>query len=311
MTRTPETDDPSTQPVLVVGATGTVGRHVACALLARNVPVRALVRAAERAGDLPREVIPVVGDLTDEAAVGRALDGVRSAFYVSPHVAEEEHCADVFARGCKERALRLVFVGSHIDGPNRFVRLVLRGLVGTMMSRYRPKFRLSERVRTGGGDAVVLVASHFYQNDEYVVVRDALLGEHAYLHPFGTKGLNRVDVVDIAEAAARALTDRSIAPGAYPVVGPQSLSGPDCARVWSEALGAPVEYAEDDERFREGLARELAGFKLDDVEFTYRHLKKLSVPTPPRQLEATTRLLGRPPTPYTRYVERTLAAWRA
>lgn len=307
----PEADHSSNEPYLVVGATGTVGRHVVSALLARRVRVRALVRNADRARALPDGADPFVADLRDAAAIECALDGARGAFYVSPHLVEEERCAETFVRLCRERAVRMVFVGSHIDGPNRFVRFVLRGLVGTLMTRYRPKFRLSERVRSEGGDTVVLVPSHFYQNDEYRVVREGLLRDHVYVHPFGAKGLNRVDVVDIAEAAARALTDRAIEPGAYPVVGPESLSGPDCAGAWGQALGAPVEYAEDDERFLRGIEGELEGFKLGDVAFTYRHLKKLAVPTQPRQLDATAKLLGRPSTPYSEYVKRTLSSWRA
>ena len=62
--------------VLVTGATGFTGGHLARALRARNHDVTAMVRAPERAADLVRDGIRVVkGDLADPATLPAALDG--------------------------------------------------------------------------------------------------------------------------------------------------------------------------------------------------------------------------------------------
>lgn len=72
-------DDP---PILVTGATGTVGREVVHHLLADGRRVRALTRRPERA-ELPAEVDVVRGDLDDPTSLGPALDGVEAAHLIS------------------------------------------------------------------------------------------------------------------------------------------------------------------------------------------------------------------------------------
>lgn len=295
--------------VLVVGATGTVGQEVVRALVERATPTVALVRGERAAASLPAQVEPRFGDLNDESAVARALDGVRAAFYLSPHIEEEEHCARQFTRLCNERGLRVVFVGSHLDGRSRFSRWLMRSLAGTLMPHYRAKFRLSERVRREATDGVLLVPSHFYQNDELDVVRGALLHHQAFIQPIGSKGHNRVDVRDIGQAAARALLDPSIGSGAYPIVGPESLTGPQCAQIWSAALATPIEYREMPELWEEGLRSELTDKKFADTMATCRQLKKFRVPTVAEHVRTTTELLGRAPTDYESYVGRTVASW--
>src|SRR5215203_3542899 len=67
--------------VLVTGATGNVGRHVASRLLASNCLVRALTRNPETAS-VPPGVEAVRGDLTGGAALDACLEGVDAVFLV-------------------------------------------------------------------------------------------------------------------------------------------------------------------------------------------------------------------------------------
>ena len=74
--------------VLVTGATGFTGGHLAALLAARGDDVRALVRPRSRArfdrSRLPSAgVIAVEGDLTDAAAVRRAADGVDVVYHIA------------------------------------------------------------------------------------------------------------------------------------------------------------------------------------------------------------------------------------
>ncbi len=71
-------------PVLVTGATGTVGHAVAAQLAASGEEVRALVRDPERAaGLLPDGVAAVRGDLTDAAGVAAAVAGCERVFHAA------------------------------------------------------------------------------------------------------------------------------------------------------------------------------------------------------------------------------------
>ncbi len=90
--------------VLVTGATGLVGNNIARELLRQGRRVRALVRSPQRAARvLPSQVELVPGDVTDRAAVDRALAG----------------CAVVYhAAGPPEQWLRdpSTFDRVHVDG---------------------------------------------------------------------------------------------------------------------------------------------------------------------------------------------------
>ena len=69
------------RPVLVTGASGFLGWHVARVLIERGRHVRALVRTGSRVPELDVEV--VTGDLRDTASVDRAAAGCELAFHVA------------------------------------------------------------------------------------------------------------------------------------------------------------------------------------------------------------------------------------
>jgi dihydroflavonol-4-reductase len=70
--------------ILVTGATGFVGSHVARLLAERGERVRVLVRAKSNMKALEAvNVEPIVGDLRDAASLTRAMDGVQRVFHVA------------------------------------------------------------------------------------------------------------------------------------------------------------------------------------------------------------------------------------
>jgi uncharacterized protein YbjT (DUF2867 family) len=94
--------------VLVTGATGRAGRHVVSQLLAKDVPVRALVRDPDTAG-LPPQVEVFRGDLTRPETLDHCFDGINAVFLV--WVAPVDSAAAVIERTAK-RARRIVFLSS-------------------------------------------------------------------------------------------------------------------------------------------------------------------------------------------------------
>jgi dihydroflavonol-4-reductase len=69
------------KPVLVTGASGFLGWHVARVLIERNYAVRALVREGSRVDSL--NVERVTGDLRDPASLARAVAGCSLLFHVA------------------------------------------------------------------------------------------------------------------------------------------------------------------------------------------------------------------------------------
>jgi uncharacterized protein YbjT (DUF2867 family) len=292
--------------VLVVGATGTVGGATARELLARGGRVRALVRDKRRAVDLAGAEL-VEGDLRDTQAFQGLLAGVHTAFYVSPHEPDEEQLARDFTRACEDQGVRLVFVGVHIDAKLRWVRTLLRLYLGRLMPAYVPKLRLSERARNSKTNAVVLMPTNYFENDE--LFRDDLV-QGSFLQPFD-RPFNRVAVQDLAEVAAKVCLDRGFPAGAYPVIGPESLDGPACAAAWTGALGREVAYRTSDGAFEAAVLRAASGKKSRDLMSSYAAIRKMELPTSKKDLARTTALLGRPPTAYAAYVQDRARAWAA
>ncbi len=76
--------------VLVVGATGSIGRLVVEEALRQGYAVRALVRAPDKARRLPREAQVVFGDVTRPDTLPGAVDGVDATCSPSARTASDD-----------------------------------------------------------------------------------------------------------------------------------------------------------------------------------------------------------------------------
>lgn len=292
------------KPLLVVGATGAIGREVVRALLEQGVRVRVFVRSPEKVAALPDRVERVTGTLEDQAAVARAVRGVHAVSFVSPHDEAEEQMAENFVSACEKEGVRLVFAGVHADGANRLVRFVQRTIFGLMLPHYKPKLRIGERIRTSRANPVVLIPGNYYQNDE--ICREQIL---TGTYPLPLRLIPRVDTRDVGDAAARALLDPAVPSGGYSLVGPESLSGEQTAANWSAALGKPIRYAPDQELTDQLLESYYGGRKALDFQKTYRLLAKFAAKTKPAQVQQTIFLLGRSPRSHAEYARDAAADW--
>jgi uncharacterized protein YbjT (DUF2867 family) len=287
--------------ILVLGSTGLMGREVLRALNERGVTPRVLVRDPARLR--PSDVADVrVGDLRDPDALRAAVAGVDAVFHISPHELDEVELTASVLRSCEEAGARLVFAGVHITASNAVAAWAMRTLYGRLLPKYRGKIAIGRMVETSATRPVILGVSNFMQNDEVLL---DVIRAGAFVHPCHPGGLNRVDLRDLGEIAADVLLDPDFRAGPYPVVGPRSLTGPECAQVWSEALGVPVAYAgEDDVALEAALTAHLSGQRLADWLSSFRALRGFAVKTKRSEVDATAGLLGRPPTDFTDFVHR-------
>ncbi|WP_434451991.1 SDR family oxidoreductase [Lentzea sp. E54] len=277
---------------LIIGATGTVGGLVLDEAVRRGADVRALVRNKGRA-NVPDTVELVEGDLADREAVRAALKGVDSAFYVSPHEANEIEIATIFGQEAERAGARLVFGGYHLEDP------AARQAAGRAIPAYLPKLELAAFLAGTDTRPAMFSITNFAQNDE---VFRADIEAGVFPSPLHPGGVNRIDLRDAAEVLVTALTDGSFAPGSYQLLGPESLNGEQSARIWAEELGREVHYTGDDPQWRDALAKRLTGRKLDDWIRSFELLGSTPLPTDPGEVEIMTKLLGRPPRTLRDYV---------
>jgi uncharacterized protein YbjT (DUF2867 family) len=193
--------------VLVVGATGALGRPVVKLLRERGVRVRALNRHPEQAADLAALGAEVVaGDLTDAASLRRACSGMA-------RVLAAAHAILGRGRWCSEAVddagHRALVAAAQAAGVRRFVYLSAHGAAAdSPVDFFRTKHRIEQVLAGSGLDAVVLRPTAFMEQHVHLFNGAAVLkrGKASLIGP-GTKPRNFVCAADIAPLAARALLE--------------------------------------------------------------------------------------------------------
>ena len=120
--------------VLVTGATGFTGGHLAQFLATRGDAVRALVRARSRArfddSLLPKSgVVPVEGDLMDAASIRQAVDGVELVYHIAATYREAGQ-PDSAYRAINIEGTRNVLTAAKAAGVRRVVHCSTGGVHG-------------------------------------------------------------------------------------------------------------------------------------------------------------------------------------
>jgi len=283
---------------LVLGGTGTVGTAVVEELLAHGADVRVPSRSEEKLAALPDGVEGVVGDLRDPStyeAIFADFDRLFLLNAVAPTELQEGLVALEEAR--KAGADRIVYLSVH------------RAEAGEHVPHFASKVAVERALEDTGIPYTILRPNNFFQND--LMMREAIAGQGVYPQPIGSVGLSRVDVADIAEAAANALLLPGHLEETYPLVGPDALTGVDCARIWGEALGRDVVYGGDDlEAWSEQALQAMPAWMVYDFRMMYRLFQEEGLAATEHDLDATRRILDREPRSFRDWAAETAAGWR-
>jgi uncharacterized protein YbjT (DUF2867 family) len=282
---------------LVLGATGTVGSNVVRELLARGQQVRVLTRDPAKTRALGPSVETVKGDLLDPATLRTLYDGVDGAFLLHP-VSQTEAGEGLMAVSAA--------MGSGLE------RLVYMSVQHADRAPHLPHFGsklgVEAAVRASGIAWTILRPSNFFQNDLWL--RDAITQFGVYPQPLGSVGVSRVDVRDIAEMAAIALTRTGHEGMTYDVVGPRPLTGAQVAEIWSGALGRKVAYAGDDlEAWERQSLQYLPAWMVYDFKLMYRHFQQQGLLGTDADVMTITRVLGHAPRKLEDFAAETAATW--
>lgn len=223
--------------ILVIGATGRVGRHVVEQLVTRDASVRVLTRDPAKAA-FPAGVDVAKGDLLDIDSLRAAFVGVRTLFLLNAVTGDEFTQAIVTLNVAREAGVDRVVYLSVFDA-DRAVNV----------PHFAVKSGAERMLEAMNFGATILRPAYFIDNE--AMVKDVILQHGVYPMPIGGKGVAMVDARDIAEVAAIELIRRDRAPDKLPietinVVGPETLTGEDVAAIWSDVLGRPIAYGGDD-----------------------------------------------------------------
>ena len=225
---------------VITGITGKVGGIVADTLLNAELPVRALVRSAEKGAVLRVRgcEIALVPDASDAQSLAQAFAGATAVFLMNPPNYDsqpgfpdvESSATATAAAIAKAKPRRIVFlstVGAHV----REFNLLNRSTI-------------FEQMLSGTGVPVAFVRAAWFMENAAWDLGGARAGRfESYLQPLDRK-IDMVSTMDIGRVAADLLRQEWSGVRTVELSGPRKYSPRDEAAGFAAALGHAVEAIE-------------------------------------------------------------------
>ena len=279
--------------VVVIGGTGTVGSLTVQELVRRGAEVRVMTRSADRIASLPQGVEGMTGSMLKPESLPAVFAGADKLFLITPLDRDET------AQG--------------IDAVDAAVAAGIRYIVylsvhhadkALTIPHFVSKLPIEGVIRASGIEHTILRPNNFYQND--LAVLDAIRAG-VYPTPTGSVGMHRVDVRDIAEAAAIALTQSGHSGKTYSLVGPRAWTGAEISEMLTRHLGKPVLYVGDDLKAWAAQVRAfMPGWLVRDLEIMFQHFLNAGLLATQAEIDELTAVLGHAPRSYDDFIKEVL-----
>ena len=213
--------------ILVTGAAGKTGHAVIDALAQTGRPVRAWLRRHEQAQNL-KVADTLVGDLEDARLWREACVGVDAIYLI---------CPNMFTREIEVGKLALQ--AARHAGVGRFVYHSVLHPQTEEMPHHWQKLRIEEEIFRSGLPFTILQPCAYMQN--VLAYREQIATTGQYFVPYSVYSrFALVDLVDVAQAAAKVLTEHGHAGAIYELAGPANLSSEEIAQALADQLRQPV-----------------------------------------------------------------------
>lgn len=283
--------------ILVTGSTGKVGSEVVKELRKRHAMVRALVRKKDST-PTPEGVELVEGDLLDPVSVEKALEGVDKLYLLNAVVPDELTQGLIAYALAKKRRLKHVLYHS-----------VFRVEHFKDVPHFASKLAIENALREYDLPFTIIRPNYFFQNDE--TLQDPLTKAGIYPMPLGEQGISAVDVRDIAEAAAIALMSEGHQGQTYNLNGPDVLSGPKVAGIWSDILGKEIHYTgENLDAFEQQMRQNAPSWSAFDMRMMFQGYLERGFVADEADIATLTKLLGHSPRRYEDFAQEMAQAWQ-
>lgn len=285
--------------ILVTGATGRIGGLVAKQLVELNHAPRVFVRDVEKARRmLAPEVKIVAGDLADEDALARAVDGVDRVLLVSPVHPEQRHLQGTLARAAAAAGRPLI--------------VKISGL-GTKADSYVDSGRWHAEteadIQSLGLPYAFLRPNFFMQNLGFAIAGCRESGE--IRAAVGDARIAMVDVRDVADVCVKLLTgEAELTGGAHALTARDADSYTDVAKLLGDLMGRSMTYVQqslDEAR----LSLEASGQPDWHVEILLQFNRAFREGWGTEPSDVVERLLGRAPRTLADYLAEAVSATEA
>jgi uncharacterized protein YbjT (DUF2867 family) len=207
--------------ILVLGATGTIGRPLVAGLLARGEAAR----AASRGGQSVDGAEGVVFDFTNPDTIAPAFDGVDRVYVLLPagYTAVQDLLLPIVAEAAK-----------------RDIKIVFQSATGADADDSNPYRQVELAIEKSGSPFVILRPNWF--SDNFHSFWKQGLDHGSIALPAGDSKTSFIDARDIAESAVAVLASSAFDGRAFNLNGPEALTYSEAAAVLSHVIGKPIHY---------------------------------------------------------------------
>ena len=243
------------KPILITGASGKTGQRMVASIAKRGGTVRAFVRCPEAGNYLKQAGAAeiAIGDLMDHDSLERAMTGAGQVLHICPPMHPKE---DAIARA-------MIGLAGELSVDRFVLYSVLHPLLADVPHHDR-KLQAERALVVSGLNYTILQPGRYMQH--LAMIWKAVLATGVHSMPFcTTTRFSLADLSDLAEAAARIMTEPGHEAATYQLAGPDALSQDDCASILTKLLGRPIRaVAKPLEEFRRDAAA--AGMPAERVE---------------------------------------------
>ena len=276
--------------ILVTGAAGKTGKAVLQALAQAGQPVRAWLRRPEQAQELPI-ADAIVGDLEDSCLWRDACCGIDALYLI---------CPNMYAR--ELQVGKLALQAAQQAGVERLVYHSVLHPQTEEMPHHWQKLRVEEEIFRSGLPFTILQPCAYMQNVLAYLEQIAATGQ--FLVPYSVHArFALVDLSDVAQAAARVLTESDHTGAIYELAGPANLSSQEIAQTLADRLQRTVAAVQTplESWVRSAGAGEMPSESIKTLAAMFRYYDRYGLIGNPNALGW---LLGRRPTSLSQFAAR-------
>jgi uncharacterized protein YbjT (DUF2867 family) len=275
--------------LLLTGVTGKTGGASAQALLRKGVPLRAIVRNAEKAEFLKAAGVElVIGDVADKAVLEKAMTGVDKALMTLPNGEKQLDMEKQFVDVAKAKGVKhLVKMSSMEASPDA-------------KSPIAKIHYASEQYLQKSGLAWTMMKPNFFMQN-FLGSAGTIKEQGKFFLPMGEGRTVMADTRDIGACVAAVMTGQGHEGQKYEITGPEVLSFADAAARFSTVLGRKIEYVHVPmEAYRPTLARFLTNeWHLNAVCELFQEIAEGETP---HTTDSVQMLTGKPPVSFEQFV---------
>lgn len=282
-------------PILVIGATGNVGREVVKSLHELGFPARAAALNERDAANVPAEADETVFfEFGKSETYAAAFEGVKKMFLMRPPA-----ISDI------ETYIKPVIDYAAAAGVEQIAFL---SLMGVEKKSYVPHYKVEKFLEASGVPYTFLRAGFFMQNLDTTHRADIVEHDDIFI-PAGHAKTAFIDARDIGAVAAHVLTTPGHENQAYELTGQDALTYDEVAEIFSEVLGRKISYSHPSLL---SFARRMKqrGYAWGYVAVTAFLYLSTRLGSAAKVTDEVRRLLGRDPITMRQYVEDYTAVWQ-